>query len=108
MNIPRKIHYFWTGNEISERNLRNIITVKSENPSFEVNLWVNNKVLISNTLSETKSRVKNNAKGGNVYPLALINLLRMRDKTYRCIDFIQSCLRTSLGFGCTLCHDLVQ
>ncbi|MBD2812044.1 hypothetical protein ID853_14380 [Xenorhabdus sp. Vera] len=52
MNIPKKIHYFWVGNKISERDLRCIIEIKSENPGFEVNIWgvKNVESLISHTL----------------------------------------------------------
>ncbi|MDX7998731.1 hypothetical protein FE394_05870 [Xenorhabdus sp. Reich] len=52
MNIPKKIHYFWVGNKISERDLRRIIAIKSENRGFEVNIWGTNDVesLISHKL----------------------------------------------------------
>ncbi|MBI6548879.1 glycosyltransferase [Xenorhabdus lircayensis] len=52
MNIPRKIHYFWTGNNISENDFKKIITMKDENPGFTINIWGNHgdKSLILNTL----------------------------------------------------------
>ncbi|WP_408646951.1 hypothetical protein [Xenorhabdus lircayensis] len=43
------MHYFWVGNNVSRTFIENIITFKSENIGFEVNLWVNNKSLILNT-----------------------------------------------------------
>ncbi|MBC8953384.1 TcdA/TcdB catalytic glycosyltransferase domain-containing protein [Xenorhabdus sp. PB62.4] len=52
MKIPKKIHYFWVGSKISEKDLRRIIAIKSENPGFEVNIWglKNVKSLILNRL----------------------------------------------------------
>ncbi|OTA21114.1 Toxin [Xenorhabdus beddingii] len=68
MNIPKKIHYFWAGNNISQDGIRNIINVKVENPGFEIHLWGVKKQLFFNTmtsldieinpLSETKSPLK--------------------------------------------------
>ncbi|MDC9598152.1 hypothetical protein [Xenorhabdus anantnagensis] len=49
MRTPKKIHYFWTGNNVSESFIENIIIMKAENPGFEINLWVSNKVLIIKT-----------------------------------------------------------
>ncbi|WP_340617772.1 glycosyltransferase [Xenorhabdus entomophaga] len=56
MNIPKKIHYFWSGNNIPETNLRNMIEVKSANPGFEVNIWGEKNVqsLIVSTLRKIK------------------------------------------------------
>ncbi|AOM42306.1 glycosyltransferase [Xenorhabdus hominickii] len=60
MNIPKKIHYFWTGNNISENDLKNIITMKYENPGFEVNIWgrSGDKSLILNTLRTLNFKFK--------------------------------------------------
>ncbi|WP_340611235.1 TcdA/TcdB catalytic glycosyltransferase domain-containing protein [Xenorhabdus bharatensis] len=60
MNVPKKIHYFWVGNNISENDLRNIITMKSENPGFKVNIWGsgNDNSLILKTFRNIK--FKNN------------------------------------------------
>ncbi|WP_340610163.1 glycosyltransferase [Xenorhabdus bharatensis] len=41
MNIPKKIHYFWTGNKISQNDLKNIMAIKAENPGFQLNIWGN-------------------------------------------------------------------
>ncbi|MDE9551400.1 glycosyltransferase [Xenorhabdus bovienii] len=62
MNIPKKIHYFWAGNNISEKDLRNIISVKHKNPNFEVNIWGNGniKALITNTLNKIKFKYQGN------------------------------------------------
>ncbi|MBD2796353.1 hypothetical protein ID856_07345 [Xenorhabdus sp. 18] len=56
MHIPKKIHYFWTGNNIPEKDLRKIIEIKYENPGFEVNIWGNNNVqfLVNETLRKIK------------------------------------------------------
>ncbi|MDX7987307.1 hypothetical protein FE392_08175 [Xenorhabdus sp. 12] len=56
MNIPKKIHYFWVGNNIPEKFMENIIKMKLANPGFEVHLWTNNNSLFLNTFrSMTKS-----------------------------------------------------
>ncbi|OKP01754.1 glycosyltransferase [Xenorhabdus eapokensis] len=51
MNIPKKIHYFWAGNQIPKRFLRNIIDVKVENPTFEVHLWGPKNGLFFNSIN---------------------------------------------------------
>ncbi|WP_340611234.1 glycosyltransferase [Xenorhabdus bharatensis] len=51
MNIPNKVHYFWTGNNISKENLMNIISMRGKNPDFEFHLWVSDKSLIVKTFS---------------------------------------------------------
>ncbi|MBI6550468.1 glycosyltransferase [Xenorhabdus lircayensis] len=51
MNIPKKIHYFWAGNNISKDGLRSIINVKAENPDFKVYLWGTKKHLFFNTIN---------------------------------------------------------
>ncbi|PHM60374.1 glycosyltransferase [Xenorhabdus ishibashii] len=60
MNIPKKIHYFWTGDKIPESNLRNIIAIKYENPGYIVNIWGENKdkSLILKTLNSLKFRAE--------------------------------------------------
>ncbi|OTA19788.1 hypothetical protein Xbed_02099 [Xenorhabdus beddingii] len=60
MNILKKIHYFWTGNNIPENDLRNIMTMKHENPGFEVNIWSKNgdNTLILNTLRSLTFKFK--------------------------------------------------
>ncbi|MDC9598398.1 glycosyltransferase [Xenorhabdus anantnagensis] len=62
MRIPKKIHYFWAGSNISEKDLRNIIEIKSKNPGFEVNIWGGNdsKALIINTLRKIKFKYQGN------------------------------------------------
>ncbi|MDX7992358.1 hypothetical protein [Xenorhabdus littoralis] len=62
MNIPKKIHYFWVGNKISERDLRRIIAIKSENRRFEVNIWGTNDVesLISHKLRNINFKYNKN------------------------------------------------
>ncbi|MBD2796354.1 hypothetical protein ID856_07350 [Xenorhabdus sp. 18] len=56
MDIPKKIHYFWAGNNIPEEDLKKIITIKCANPGFEVNIWGENdsNALIINTLRKIK------------------------------------------------------
>ncbi|WP_156115338.1 MULTISPECIES: glycosyltransferase [Xenorhabdus] len=51
MNIPNKIHYFWTGKNIPEKFMRNIIEMKTHNQGFEVHLWVINKSLMTRTFN---------------------------------------------------------
>lgn len=57
MSVPKKIHYFWAGNKISEENLQNIIAMKVENPGFNLNLWVNNKSLIKETFDSLLNKL---------------------------------------------------
>ncbi|PHM50309.1 glycosyltransferase [Xenorhabdus miraniensis] len=56
MNLPKKIHYFWTGNNIPEKNLRKILNIKYQNPGFEVNIWGERNIqsLVINTLRKIK------------------------------------------------------
>ncbi|MDC9589092.1 glycosyltransferase [Xenorhabdus sp. XENO-10] len=62
MHIPKKIHYFWAGSNIPEKDLRNIIEIKSKNPGFEVNIWGENdsNSLIINTLRKIKFKYQGN------------------------------------------------
>ncbi|MDX7998655.1 hypothetical protein FE394_05485 [Xenorhabdus sp. Reich] len=62
MNIPKKIHYFWAGNNIPEQLLKNMISVKRKNPNFEVNVWGNDNIksLINNTLNKIKFKYQGN------------------------------------------------
>ncbi|PHM44714.1 hypothetical protein Xmau_01426 [Xenorhabdus mauleonii] len=56
MNIPKKIHYFWAGDNIPENFMENIMKMKLANAGFEINLWSNNKSLF---LSTFRSMTKN-------------------------------------------------
>ncbi|MDE1475733.1 hypothetical protein KKI95_13230 [Xenorhabdus bovienii] len=51
MSIPKKIHYFWTGNDIPGNFMNNIIKMKTHNHDFEVHLWVSNKALITRSFN---------------------------------------------------------
>jgi mannosyltransferase OCH1-like enzyme len=45
MSMPKKIHYFWVGNEISKESIHNITAIKAKNPGFEINLWTDRKLI---------------------------------------------------------------
>ncbi|OTA20552.1 Subversion of eukaryotic traffic protein A [Xenorhabdus beddingii] len=61
MQIPKKIHYFWYGNNIPEKFLRNMIEIQYANPGYEVNIWGDNnsKTLIMKTLRNIKFKHHN-------------------------------------------------
>ncbi len=90
----KKIHYFWAGKNISEKNLRNIITTKYANPGFEVNIWGENNVnpLISSTLREKKFKYNdtefevNAWERDNANPL-INNTLREKKIKYNDTEF---------------------
>lgn len=44
--IPRKIHLIWLGSDIKVEHYKNIISWKVFNPCYEVNLWIDKKLLV--------------------------------------------------------------
>lgn len=42
--IPKKLHFVWLGNVLSDKGQQNLVAWKKTNPNYEVNLWIDSSL----------------------------------------------------------------
>jgi len=59
VKIPNLLHFAWEGNNISEKNLANILLNKKMAPEFDIQIWTTNPMSIYDTLRKMADSEEN-------------------------------------------------